>query len=92
MTELVPVAITPPDGRRLTRICLGAASTLPTIFTPTEMAAKRFWEFFTVNIRNRNTRRAYFDAVRRFAAWCENQGLHSLAAVQPVHVPAISRS
>ena len=86
MTELVPVAITPPDSRRLTRIGLGAASTLPALFTPTKIAAKRFWEFFTVNIRNRNTRRAYFDAVSRFAAWCEEKGLHSLAAVQPMHV------
>ena len=86
MTEIVPVAIIPPDSRRLTRIGLGAASTLPALFTPSEMAAKRFWEFFTVTIRNRNTRRAYFDAVSRFAAWCEHKGLRSLAAVQPVHV------
>jgi integrase/recombinase XerD len=59
---------------------------LPALFTPTEMAARRLREFFTVNIRNRNTRRAYFDAVNRFAGWCEDKGLHSLAAVQPVHV------
>lgn len=84
-TLIVPAPAAQPDGRRLTRIGLGAGSTLPALFTPSETAARRFWEFFTVNIRNRNTRRAYFDAVSRFAAWCEDKGL-DLATVQPVHV------
>jgi site-specific recombinase XerD len=51
-----------------------------------ERAQERFFEFFTANIRNRNTRRAYAQAVREFLAWCEDRGLPSITAVQPVHV------
>jgi site-specific recombinase XerD len=49
-------------------------------------AQKRFIEFFTANIRNRNTRRAYAQAVREFLDWCEDRRVPSIAAVQPVHV------
>jgi len=49
-------------------------------------AQERFLEFFTANIRNRNTRRAYAQAVREFLAWCEVAGVTSITAVQPVHV------
>jgi hypothetical protein len=31
---------------------------VPALFVPHAKAAERFFEFFTVNIRNRNTRRA----------------------------------
>ena len=31
----------------------------PVLFLAEPKAAERFWEFFTANIRNRNTRRAY---------------------------------
>jgi hypothetical protein len=49
-------------------------------------AKVRFLEFFTANIRNRNTRRAYAQAVREFLAWCEDVGVPSITAVQPMHV------
>lgn len=48
----------------------------------------RFLEFFTVNIRNRNTREAYGRAARNFLRWCEERGLAELKDVQPVHVAA----
>ena len=51
-----------------------------------ESAKLRFIEFFTANIRNRNTRRAYAQAVSEFLAWCEAAGVRSITAVQPVHV------
>jgi site-specific recombinase XerD len=51
-----------------------------------ESAKLRFVEFFTANIRNRNTRRAYAQAAREFLAWCEVAGVPSITAVQPVHV------
>jgi site-specific recombinase XerD len=51
-----------------------------------ECAQERFIEFFTANIRNRNTRRAYAQAVREFLAWCEGHRVPSITAVQPVHV------
>jgi len=56
------------------------------IVAAAEKAQIRFVEFFVVNIRNPNTRRAYAKAVRQFLAWCENAGVPSVAAVQPVHV------
>ena len=52
-----------------------------------ERAAMRFVEFFTANIRNPNTRRAYGRAVGDFFGWCEQHEL-SLAQLQPVHVAA----
>ena len=57
-------------------------------FTPTPKAAKRVLEFFTGQINNDHTRRAYLNATRRFAAWCANKSIEELAAVQPVHVAA----
>jgi site-specific recombinase XerD len=39
-----------------------------------ERTASRFVEFFTANIRNRNTRQAYGRAVGAFLAWCAEQG------------------
>lgn len=53
-----------------------------------ERAQLRFLEFFTANIRNPNTRRAYAHAVSEFLAWCQLAGVPSLTAVQPLHVAA----
>jgi len=60
----------------------------PHLFTPTPRAAKRVLEFFTAQVNNDHTRKAYLNAARRFAAWCETHGLHELAAVQLFHVAA----
>jgi site-specific recombinase XerD len=48
----------------------------------------RFLEFFTVNIRNRNTRAAYARSTGDFVRWCEGQEIGELGRVQPVHVAA----
>ena len=61
---------------------------LPALFTPTPAAARRTLEFFTANIRNPNTRKAYARAVAEFAAWCEQRGLKELGSIEPVHVAA----
>jgi site-specific recombinase XerD len=53
-----------------------------------DRAALRFLEFFTVNIRNRNTRAAYARAAGDFPRWCEGQGIGELERVHPVHVAA----
>ena len=59
----------------------------PGLFLPEPKAAsERFWEFFTANIRNGNTQRAYYKAACRFSGWCEDHGLHDLARVKPIHV------
>jgi integrase/recombinase XerD len=68
--------------RELAAISLKA----PALFLPEPRASKRFWEFFTVNFRNRNTRRAYYKAACRFSQWCEARGLSDLASVQPIHI------
>lgn len=69
----------------------GSASdlaSLPALFTTTHAAADRTLEFFTANIRNPNTRRAYARAVAAFAGWCDGHGLQQLTALRPVHVAA----
>ncbi|MCR9284838.1 MAG: site-specific integrase [Rhodobacteraceae bacterium] len=48
----------------------------------------RFLEFFTANIRNPNTRKAYMRAAVDFMEWCAERGVTSLPTVQPVHVAA----
>jgi hypothetical protein len=40
-----------------------------------DQAAWRYVEFFTANIRNPHTRRAYARACSQFFAWCEQRGL-----------------
>ena len=61
---------------------------LPKLFAPDQRTAEKVLEFFTVNIRNAHTRRAYVRAAGYFASWCINEGLSSLQAVRPVHVAA----
>jgi hypothetical protein len=51
-----------------------------------ERASYRFFEFFTAQIRNPNTRRAYARAVNQLLAWCEQHGVTSIAGVQPLYV------
>jgi len=47
-----------------------------------DAAGWRYVEFFTANIRNPNTRRAYARACGRFFAWCEGRGL-TLTTIRP---------
>lgn len=71
--------------RQLARIGLDA---LPAVIADAgERAGGRFIEFFTANIRNRNTRTAYARAVAQFFRWCEARSL-SLGDVGPVAVAA----
>src|SRR4051795_1206264 len=70
-------------------VIVGAQTPVPAaIAAAGAPARKRFVEFFTANIRNRNTRMAYARAVSDFFAWCEQVGLSTLDGVQPVHVAA----
>jgi integrase/recombinase XerD len=48
-------------------------------------AVRRFVEFFTATIRNRNTRAAYAQAVGQFCSWCERRQLE-LNHISPVVV------
>jgi site-specific recombinase XerD len=51
-------------------------------------AVTRFAEFFTANIRNPHTRRAYFRNALAFLRWCEDQGIRDLKSVKPMLVAA----
>jgi len=52
-----------------------------------ERTARRFIEFFTATIRNRNTRTAYARAVKQFFDWCEDHRL-GLDDIEPIAIAA----
>ena len=58
------------------------------LFAPTPDAGQRCFEFFTANLRNPNTRKAYARAAVDFAGWCARHGVSDVRQVQPVHVAA----
>src|ERR1700737_1127010 len=49
---------------------------------------KKFFEFFTVPIRNANTRAAYYRAIQQFLAWVEAAGYQQLEDIEPITVAA----
>ena len=49
---------------------------------------KKFFEFFTVPIRNANTRAAYYRAIQQFLAWSERAGYQHLEDIEPITVAA----
>lgn len=79
------------DSRELTVI---PVQTLPARGAPPALiaragphAAKRFFEFFTANIRNRNTRQAYHRSLTDFFSWCDDHGF-GLLEIEPMVVAA----
>src|SRR5580704_11091711 len=58
----------------------------PALFLKEARAAERFFDFFTANIRNKHTRRAYFNAACKFSEFCAERGVQDLEYVKPVHV------
>jgi hypothetical protein len=76
-------------GDSIKELIIAPSSELrPALFAPTRKAAQRFLEFFTAQINNAHTRRAYLNATRRFAEWCASKDIHELAKVEPFHVAA----
>src|SRR3984893_15572664 len=49
---------------------------------------KKFFEFFTVPIRNANTRAAYYRAIQQFLAWSERAGYQDLEDIEPLTAAA----
>jgi hypothetical protein len=49
---------------------------------------KKFFEFFTVAIRNANTRGAYYRAIQQFLASAERAGYQELEDIEPITVAA----
>lgn len=77
------IIIAPP--RQLTQI---GVFKLPDVITRAgEGASRRFVEFFTANISNKNTRMAYARAIGSFLDWCDARGIE-LREVQPITVAA----
>ena len=75
----IPQAMSPAVPR-------GPAAAVPAVIAELgEEQAKRFATFFTDNIRNRNTREAYYRAARQFFAWCECREL-GFAQIESWHV------
>src|SRR5438105_15060346 len=66
----------------------------PSFATPTLITRagpstrKKFFEFFTVPIRNANTRAAYYRAIQQFLAWVERAGYRDLEDIEPITVAA----
>src|SRR5277367_2089831 len=85
MTEHLPAIIDHTES--ITR--LHAAHVVPALIAAAGAhASRRFLEFFAANIRNPHTRRAYGRAVAEFLAWCDDNQVRSIEAVQPLHVAA----
>lgn len=64
------------------------SGSVPVLFTDAGSdAVRRFIEFFTANIRNRNTRAAYARAAARFSRWCAARHV-ALTQLTPVIVAA----
>src|SRR6516225_6361010 len=49
---------------------------------------KKFFEFLTVPIRNKNTRLAYYRAIQQFMTWLERAGYQHLEDIEPITVAA----
>src|SRR3954453_617938 len=86
MSEQLPTIIPPGD--------LAPATPTDTLYIVPALIADlgdaagwRYIEFFTANINNDHTRRAYARACSRFFAWCE-QRRRTLAAIRPFDVGA----
>lgn len=86
MSELVPVKRAKPPRQA---VAAATALVVPaTIADAGETATRRFLEFFAATIRNKNTRMAYYRAVRHFFAWSEHHQIGGLDDIEPLHIAA----
>lgn len=83
-TDQLPALIPPPADAPITTT--DAASVVPSLIADAgDQAAWRYIDFFTANIRNPHTRRAYARACTQFFAWCETRG-RTLGTIRPIDV------
>ncbi len=81
MTDQLPAKLEPGD-----LVPSSPAGLVPALIADAGDAASwRYIDFFTANIRNPNTRRAYNRACSQFFAWCDERG-RSLSPVRPFSV------
>jgi site-specific recombinase XerD len=83
MTAQLPAVI--PSGALTTKADTDRPLVPALIANAGAAAGWRYVEFFTANIRNPNTRRAYARACGRFFAWCDDRGL-TLTTIRPYDV------
>src|SRR5262249_26703392 len=72
-------------------IAISAAQSFPAPFLIERAGPstrKKFFEFFTVPIRNANTRSAYYRAIQQFLDWVERAGYRQLEDIEPITVAA----
>lgn len=86
MSNLLPVSLKTLTTEREDKQFLPSV-----IINEGEEASKRFIEFFLVNIRNKNTRGAYAQALKQFFEWCDKRGL-ALAQITPIAIAAYIES
>src|SRR3954454_14641189 len=88
-SSLVPAETTEnePEKENLQALVTESAFVPAFIAGGGERAGFAFIDFFTAQIRNRNTRAAYVVAVRAFCSWAEARGL-TLATLRTHHVAA----
>ncbi len=67
-------------------IPLSADRTPALVAASGKRASYRFFEFFTAQIRNPHTRRAYVRAAGEFFDWLEAKGITQITAIKSVHV------
>jgi site-specific recombinase XerD len=72
----------------MNQLTLFVANPVEVFLRSSERDRMRFLEFFTANIRNPNTRKAYARAAGDFLTWCADRGVTALPAIQPMHVAA----
>jgi hypothetical protein len=79
-----------PDNRPVLFLTASNAVVPALIAARGRHAGRRFVEFFTANIRNPNTRKAYYRAACEFFDWCDNAGF-GLLDIEPVHGCGVGR-
>src|SRR6266851_8511950 len=90
MADLEPAGDAPNNGlgKKNSVVVAGELALVPAfIAAGGEKAGFAFLDFFTAQIRNRNTRAAYAVAVRAFFNWCDAKRL-TLATLRTHHVAA----
>ena len=82
-------ALVPAESRPLKSVAGHAGIVVPRVIAEAgDQAARRFLEFFAATIRNKNTRKAYYHAIVRFFAWCDQHKIGEIADIEPLHVAA----
>ncbi len=81
-------SLIPAGSANSTSLVAFEACVPPLIAAAGPQASKRFLEFFTAQIRNKNTRMAYGRAVAGFCSWAQTQGFTEIVDLEPIHVAA----